>query len=73
MKKMTNKEFKEILNKAGMDFDVYGYEGILNMIAQCKRHYSEKHQEEGFEAISKMYLNQATYIHDELASRDYYK
>jgi hypothetical protein len=32
MKKMKAKEFKEALNKAGFDMDIYGYEGILNMM-----------------------------------------
>ena len=32
-KKMTQKEFKEILASANIDFDVFGWEGILNIIA----------------------------------------
>ena len=33
MKKMTCKEFKEALDNAGMYFDVWGWEGILNMLS----------------------------------------
>lgn len=32
MEKMKAKEFKESLNKACFNMDVYGYEGILNLL-----------------------------------------
>lgn len=31
--KMSCKEFKKVLNDAGLNFDGYGYEGILAMIS----------------------------------------
>ena len=30
--KMTQKEFKDVLSAAGMDFSTWGYEGILNLM-----------------------------------------
>ena len=33
MKKMTAKEFKEILTESGVNFDLYGFEGILNELS----------------------------------------
>lgn len=32
MKKMTAKEFKEALNKAGFEMNIFGYESILNTL-----------------------------------------
>lgn len=31
--KMTEAEFKSVLNMSGISFDVRGYEGILNLVA----------------------------------------
>ena len=73
MKKMTNKEFKEILTNAGIQFDIYGYEGILNMIATYKRQMAEKFFEEGYESLSRNYEDCANYLHDELEKRGLYK
>ena len=40
-KKMTLKEFKAVLEDSGMNFDCYGYEGILNMISGYVQHLAE--------------------------------
>lgn len=43
-KKMTFKEFKQIFNDAGMDFDIWGYEGILNEISIAQNAMAEENR-----------------------------
>lgn len=42
MKKMTLKEFKQALNDANIDFDIFGYEGILNMLSLHKTREAQR-------------------------------
>ena len=70
-KAMTKKEFVAVLEKAGMYFDVYGYEGILNMIALYSKYASDLYELKS-PAISKMYQHQDDVIYEELSSRGYY-
>lgn len=42
MAKMTCKEFKEVLEKSGMYFDVWGFEGILNIISLNEKRNAEE-------------------------------
>ena len=41
MKKMTFKEFKEVLEKAETDFEVFGFEGVLNLMSMTNRYLAE--------------------------------
>lgn len=34
-KKMTNKEFKKVFTECYGDFDIWGYDGVLNLIAMA--------------------------------------
>jgi hypothetical protein len=71
MKKMKAKEFKEALNKAGFYMDIYGYEGILNMIAA--QLYDDAHEQEHISiCLADRSRKQARILHDILEERGYY-
>lgn len=69
-KKMTLKEFKEILGKAETDFEVFGYEGILNIISLCNKYMSEESERP---YVKKMHQRISKTIYDELTERGYYE
>lgn len=54
-KKMTAREFKQILTSVGLDFDIYGYEGVLNELSLACRAYS-------FEQLAQGYKNTADWL-----------
>lgn len=64
--KMTAKEFKEILRKADINFNIMGYEGILNII--CVHYFDQANREEkkGLKHASELYRKQAMIINNEL-------
>lgn len=70
-KEMTLKEFKDVLNKAGLNFDLIGYDGILNMIALCYRTISEQAGDNS--TFSELYRKTSDVIHDDLKERGFYK
>ena len=69
---MTSKEFEEILNKVGIDFEIFGYAGILNKVAICENALANAEANRDCELLEKMYRGYADAIHDELAKRNYY-
>lgn len=71
-KKMTNKEFKEALEKANISFDFWGYEGILNMIAILEKYQKKECLEKGFNASAKACERRRKAIFDILNERGYY-
>lgn len=68
--KMTAKEFKQIFNDAGMDFKIWGYEGILNeiAIAQTSLANETKH-----DALKEMYQSRSQFIYNALKERGHYE
>lgn len=71
MKKMKAKEFKEALNKAGFDMNIYGYEGILNMIAS--ELYADAHVlEHNSIFLADLSRKQANILYNILEERGYY-
>lgn len=71
-KKMTQKEFKAVLEKVGMNFEVWGWEGILNMISGYNEFLSEEAIKMGSENVYRHEKNIADAIFDELDKRGYY-
>lgn len=69
-KKMTLKEFKQIFNDAGMDFDIWGYEGILNLLMIAELHLE---QETESDLLKKMHEDRGRYIYNSLKERGYYE
>lgn len=72
-KKMTTKEFKEVLKAAHIDFDFIGWEGILVMISNhyftTAKEFDKKNLKSGAEA----YRKNASKIHEILEERGYFE
>ena len=71
-KRMNATEFKEALTLAGADFDVYGFEGILNALSMFYDYEAEKYDNRGFEAIAKDKKKIADKLYGTLCTRGYY-
>ena len=69
-KKMTLKEFKQIFNNAGMDFDIWGYEGILNLLIIAEGHLE---QETESDLLKKVYEDRRMNIYNSLKERGHYE
>ena len=69
MKKMTAKEFKEILTESGTDFDLYGFEGILNELSIYNEMMAKEYEGEAPELVYKKISNK---IYKALEKRGYY-
>lgn len=72
-KKMTQKEFKEVFESAGFIFDIWGWEGILNMIAMSERTMAENSRNNGSIYTAKSCEESAEIIFKALEARGYYK
>ena len=85
MAKMTAEEFIQILNESDIDFEIYGYEGILNMLSIYSTYEADKYEthamletenenvRRGILGVKKLYDNRAYVLHDALAKRGYYE
>lgn len=71
-KTMTAKEFKAVLDNAGLDFGIYGYEGILNLVSIALDAQAEDMKANGRDAGAKGFKDSADKIYDELFKRGYY-
>ena len=71
-KKMTQKQFKEVLKKANIDIDIWGWDGILNLIAIAYRAMSKNDEEIDFPTIAQMDLETADTITRELDKTGFY-
>ena len=78
-KTMTAKEFKEIMTDAGMDFSIWGYEGVLNTLSLFYRHEADKWWKEfqqtgenGARVCSQMDEERANGLYDALEERGYF-
>ena len=69
-KEMTFEEFKDVLEKAELDFDVLGFEGVLNLISMCCGYQSK---ESTRPYIKDLYEEQHKTIYGELEKRGYYE
>ena len=71
-KKMSKKEFVEILDKAGMYFDNWGFDGILNLISIALSQQAKEDEKKGGFACAKEEKRQSYIIYEELSKRGYY-
>lgn len=71
-KKMTNKEFKEALTTCGFDFDIWGYDGILNLVIMSQRLQADKDQKNGYPTLAKCEYERADALQDLLRARGFY-
>ena len=72
-KTMTAKEFKAVLENAGITLDVYGYEGILNLVSMALESQADNMKNNGLNAGAKGYRDSAISIFLELDKRGFYK
>ncbi len=68
-KKMTAKEFKEIIKKCGID---NSYETCLAIIANHYKNESERVEKEGYKHTAKWYCEIFDIIFNELEEREYF-
>ena len=68
-KKMTAKEFKKVLADAEIDFEVYGYEGVLNLIALANIYLED---ETNYENLKQMYARRRNAINNVLEEKGFF-
>ena len=72
MKDITTKEFKQILNDSGINFEVFKWEGILNMISGYHEIIAKEARERGSLSVAKMDKDISDKIYTVLKSRGFY-
>lgn len=72
IKRMSNKEFKEIFNKYYGNFDNWGYEGVLTILALNEYRQAKDYKKEGLENLYKASMKSADSIADVLRERKYF-
>lgn len=72
MDKMSLEEFIEILNRTENDFDILGFEGILNGLELLKWMQADNEAKAGCDVLSEMYSRQARMLHAELKKVGYF-
>lgn len=80
---MTVEEFIQILNDSGLDFEVFGYEGILSMLSNHLLNEADKYEKKamsqtendntGLLGLMKLYNNMAHAIYTALENRGYFE
>ena len=73
MKKMTMKEFKEALKIGGMDFEIWGWEGILNELVIAQRHIADDSERLGCKNIADCRRRNADKMVAILENRGYFE
>ena len=73
MKKMTMKEFKEALEIGGMNFEIWGWEGILNELVIAQRHIADDSERLGCKNIADCRRRNADKMVAILENKGYYK
>lgn len=71
-KKITNEDFKRIVTAAGLDFDIYGYDGFLNTYAIYAEAYAEYAERKGYDILAKCAMQERDVIIRELSRAGVY-
>ena len=71
-KKITAREFKQILTGVGLDFEIYGYEGILNELSLACRAYSFEQLASGHKNTAERLMDITDGIYRALDNHGYY-
>lgn len=66
---MTEKEFIAAFERAGFNFNVWGYEGVLNQISSLYFRYAEETKSK---VLKELYSKRANVLHDILEQRGAY-
>ena len=72
-KKMTAKDFRQAIEQAGFHWDIWGYEGMLNLISSGLKDMAERDSMRGSIHIAQHEMNQSKILYDILDKRGYYK
>ena len=72
MKRMTTKEFKDAFEKSGYNFEIFGWEGILNMLSSYEDFMAKQEQERGYDKLAQYAKKRADALFDILNERGYY-
>ena len=72
VKKMTCKEFKQAFNECGYDFEIWGWDGILNMLACYATREEEYQLSIGNDVLAGVETERRHKIHDYLDARGYF-
>jgi len=77
VKKMTTKEFKRVFTECYGDFDVWGYDGVLNLIAMALTYkiegYERRHSEPHVTALINMESERRKKIWDYLEANGFWE
>ena len=73
MKSLTLKQFWTILEKADMPRDIYGLEGILNILCIGEWSEADRQKARGCKVLEDLAVKRANIIHDSLADLGYFK
>lgn len=69
-KKMTSKEFWTVLEKVGYPKDIYGYDGLINLMSCFEWSEGTKWRERGNETMARISEERAKGFHDALLDFD---
>lgn len=70
--KMNCREFKDILNNAGIDFGIFGYDGIINIIISYYDGQAEKEKEAGLVRCASVSERRRDTLFDQMMERGFY-
>jgi len=71
-RKMNAKEFKEALTLAGLDFEILGYEGLLNTLSIYYNIQANEYTNRGFEELGNDTMKISHKLYVILCTRGYY-
>lgn len=71
-KKMTCKEFKQAFTSCGYDFEIWGWDGILNMIACYATREADYQRSRGCDCLAELEEQRRHKIHDYLNARGFF-
>lgn len=69
---MTANEFKKVLTNSNIDFSVWGYEGILNIVSSYCSKMETEYRKKGENAMADLYKDKADKTYEYLESIGYY-
>lgn len=72
-KRMNETEFKEALTLAGVDFEIYGYEGVLNALSMFYDYEAKEYFNRGCEAAGNCEKEISNKLYGTLCTIGYYK
>ena len=69
---MTAKEFEKVLTNCGIDFSIWGYEGIINIVSTYCSMEAKEYEKKNKKALVELYNDRAHKTYEYLESIGYY-